>query len=166
MNTEVKANNNWVIYSTILLGFILLILPLSKYSLLLAQIRPEFPILIVYYWCLALPERTGLATAWATGIFQDSLTGSLIGIHALTFVLTAFIMTRFYQRIRVSSMWSQTFTVLGLILFHKLIFLWATSATNQQILGFQYWGAAITSAIFWPLIFFGLRNIRKQLGVR
>ncbi len=160
-----SSSRSWIIYFTILIAYLFLIIPLKSTSALLAQLRPELAILVVFYWCLASPERVGLGTAWVVGIFQDALTGSLIGLHALSFVIISFVIIRFYQRIRVSSLLSQTITIFILLLIHKLLFLWPISAAGKSAIGFEYWYSAFTGALIWPLLFILLRKIRTKFGV-
>lgn len=166
MNNQIQSGRPWLIYFSIFIGLILLIIPLKNSSLLLAQLRPEFALLIVFYWALALPNKVGLTTAWIVGILQDSLTGSLIGSHALAFVLISFFIVRFYHRIRISSKLSQVLTIFILMLIYKVLFLWVTSATGKSNIGIEYWYSAISSAIFWIPTFSLLRGIRIRYDIK
>ena len=53
--------------------------------------RPDFMLVVMLYWLLRAPNLCNVGTAWLVGLLVDLATGSLLGQHALSFTLTAFI---------------------------------------------------------------------------
>ena len=76
----------FIISITIILGlFISLItLPLGYYA-------PEWMLLIVIYWAIAIPSNNKLLLAFLTGIIVDIVYGQVLGISSLFYVLMLYI---------------------------------------------------------------------------
>ncbi|NJD06633.1 MAG: rod shape-determining protein MreD, partial [Methylococcaceae bacterium] len=47
--------------------------------------NPDWVLLFVVYWNMAIPDRFGVVAAWTTGLFADALTGRMLGQHALAY---------------------------------------------------------------------------------
>ncbi len=158
----IKHQSGWVIIASIIIAFALLIVPLPEEF---GYARPEFALLVMIYWCIAIPERIGVISAWTVGLFQDALQGTMIGLHALTFAIVAYIAVTFYHRIRVSPLWSQCLTVLVLMLLHQLLFRWIYGFAGRPISDLYYWSASVFSAVMWPVVFSALRAMRRRFEV-
>ena len=52
-------------------------------------VPPQWAVLVLLFWVMTAPEAVGMVSAWVAGLLVDSLTGSLLGQHALTYVLIA-----------------------------------------------------------------------------
>ena len=77
---------------TIIIGMVLAVVPLpGDVPPEIGFLRPDWVAMIVIYWVIALPQRVGMLSAWVTGIAMDILLGSLIGQHALSYVILAYI---------------------------------------------------------------------------
>ncbi len=61
-------------------ALVLAIVPLPA---ALAAYRPDWVPLVLIFWGLMAPERIGLLTAFAMGLALDTLSGALLGQHAL-----------------------------------------------------------------------------------
>jgi rod shape-determining protein MreD len=109
-------HNGIVILVLFLLALVLTIMPLPLWA---QDYRPQWVALMLIYWCLALPERIGVATAWGLGIMQDVVSGALLGQHALSLSVLAFLTVRLHQRIRIFPWWQQALSVLVLLLLER-----------------------------------------------
>lgn len=79
---------NWPIYSSLILALLFVLLPFrGSLSLFL----PNLVLLVLVYWALYRPESIGLGWAWITGLVQDLLMASLIGRHALIYLVVVFL---------------------------------------------------------------------------
>lgn len=148
-----------VILASQVIAFVLTVIPLPT---TLALLRPEWVALTLLYWCMALPNRVGVGIAWTTGIFLDVLRGGLLGQDALTLSIIAYIVLKFYRRIRVAPLWQQAVTIFGLMLLHLLLNMWIKGITGQPPLSWSYWLPALSSMLVWPLCFLGLRELRRH----
>lgn len=152
-----------VILLSLLTSLLLDITPLPDN---LQAFRPNWPALFLLYWCLALPQRIGVASAWFIGLLQDVLTGTLLGQHALTLSILAYITLRFHQRMRPFPPWQQALIVALLLLLIQLITLWINGIIGRSINSWSYWLPSLVGTLLWPLIFHSLRKIRRWFNVK
>ncbi|AGA91490.1 rod shape-determining protein MreD [Thioflavicoccus mobilis 8321] len=148
-----------LIAATFLVALLLTVLPMPDWAL---PYRPPWVALTLIYWTLALPERVGVFSAFAVGILLDVLSVSLLGQHALSLSVVAYLALELHQRIRQFPVLQQTMSVWMLLLVERLLFLWVLGATGQPVPGFLYWGGSVTGALLWPWLFVLLRNLRRR----
>lgn len=158
----IKFHGGWVIFLSLFGAFWLQALPLPAG---LDLFRPQWPLLVLFYWTLALPHRPVLLYAWLTGIFQDALQSSIFGLHALSYVLIGFLILRLYQRLRFLSLLYQSGVVFVCVLFHLFILLWSYRLNDYSVNSLMYWLAALTSSIAWPMVYLLLRTVQNRVNV-
>lgn len=152
----------WIIFVTFLAALALTVLPLPGW---LAAIRPEWVALVLIYWCMALPTRVGVGYAWIVGLLLDVLRAGLLGQHALSFAIVAYITLQLYQRIRVFPLWQQAVSVFVLVLLHLLLQLWIKGISGNPPPALPFLLPALSSMLLWPLMFLGLRRLRRRYRV-
>jgi len=131
------------------LALLLTIVPLPQ---LLNFGRPDWLLLLVIYWSLNAPMLAGLTYAWICGLILDALIGTLIGQHALAFVVVATAAQHFQLRIRVFPVLHQAFVVLMLVsLYHFLLF-WIDGIVGTAIASWIRWLPALIGALLWPVM--------------
>lgn len=151
-----------IIYLTLLLGFLLTLLPLPEW----AQIyRPQWVVLILIYWCMALPERVGVGVGFTTGLLLDVLMGTLLGQHALGLSAVAYLTIKLHRRVRVMRLRQQVFTIFILLLVERLLALWTTGAAGYPTPSLLYWITPIVGTLLWPWVFIILRDARRRFHV-
>lgn len=150
------------IFATLLISLMLAATPLPA---LLEPLRPDFALLSVIYWCLALPDRVGIGIAWIVGLFQDVLMGTVLGQHAFSYALIALITLKLYQRVRLYPLWQQALAVLILLLLVRIIHLWIYNLTGHPPRGLGYWLPALSGAALWPAWYLLLRWTRRRFRV-
>ncbi|MEY4767510.1 MAG: rod shape-determining protein MreD, partial [Pseudomonadota bacterium] len=62
-------------------------LRIAPFPQLIRIFNPDWVLLVLIYWTLALPYRRGVLTAWGIGLLTDVLTGRLLGEYALIYAL-------------------------------------------------------------------------------
>lgn len=152
-----------VIYTTFLLGLIAAIYPLP---ITLNALRPEWMVLIISYWVLALPHRVSIIHAFVLGILLDLLLGSTLGMHALLFSLLAYIVSVGYQRIRYFTIVQTTLLVGLFVLLTKLALYGLASSLQEISIHKSYFWSVFTSMLIWPWFFFVMRYIRQRFKVK
>jgi rod shape-determining protein MreD len=152
----------WIIIASFLAALALTILPLPGW---LAMIRPEWVALVLIYWCMALPGRVGVGFAWTIGLLLDVLRAALLGQHALSLAIVAYITLQLYQRIRVFPLWQQAVSVFILILLHLMLQLWIKGMSGNPPPALTFLLPALSSMLLWPLMFLGLRRLRRRYRV-
>lgn len=156
-------HGGWVIFSSFVIAMMLVALPLPEWA---QQLRPEWVLLVLIYWCMALPERFGIGLSWLVGLFVDVLTGALLGQHALSYAVVAFVVMKLYKRVRVFPLWQQALLVLILVLLSQLLTLWIKGAIDRVPGSWTYWLPSVTSTLIWPWAFLLMRDIRRRFRVQ
>ena len=124
--------------------------------------RPDFLVLVVFYWCIESPRAGGLSLAFFSGLALDVIHGVILGQHALALTLMGAAATNLRLRIRVFSVPSQCLTILALLTGYQFILFWIDGATGNPVTSFSRWFAPLVGAIIWPLLAgaLGRRNER------
>ena len=151
-----------IILLSFVLGLMLSVYPLPEN---LQWWRPEFLLLVLIYWVVALPQRVGMATAWVLGLLLDVLEGSLLGLNALSMTFVVYIMLLMYQRIRMFSMFQQVFFIFILVALNQMISHWIKGVLGVSSQSLMFLVPAAISALLWPLVFILLRGLRRQFGI-
>ena len=155
-----------IVFLSVATGMVLAVVPLPQdIPAHLGFLRPDVVAIVLIYWVIALPHRVGLTSAWLAGILTDVLLGSLIGQHALSYVVMAYIAASLYQRLRMFTVWQQALVLFALLGINQLINFWV-----ESIAGLSEWSAwyllpALTGALLWPWAFLLLRALRRRTGI-
>ncbi len=124
-------------------------------------LNPDWIALVLIYWCIALPERFGVFTAFVVGLLTDVLTGCLLGQYALIYVLISYFSIMQHRRLRQFPLVQQClFVMLCLFGERSLIFGMEIMQAAANRLPLSFWYPIITGALAWPVVFFALRAIR------
>lgn len=158
----ITCRNGWIILTVFSLALILSVMPIPIWA---RNFRPQWVTLVLIYWCLAVPHIVNIGSAWALGIIQDTLLGTLLGQRALALSIVAFATIKLHLRIRIFPLWQQSFAVFILLLLDRLLDLWVIGATGQPTPDLWYWVPAFTSTIFWPWLYIVLRDIRRRFNI-
>ncbi len=157
-----KKQGGKIVILTIIIALLLSELPLPS---AMAPYQPEWVILVLIYWAMALPERVGVGIAWFIGLLVDVLRDTLLGQYALAFALTIFIVLRIYQRIRNFPLRQQMISILILMLIHSALVVWIKALTGTPVGISMIITPSVLSALFWPLVYFILRNVRRTYHI-
>jgi rod shape-determining protein MreD len=161
MNESVNRGN-FVILVTFAIAAILSIVPIpDKFS----NIRPEWISLVLIYWCMVIPHRIGVFTAWCVGILMDVLYGTLLGQYALTLSILAFLSYRLQNRLRLSPLLQQAMIILLLVALQQVIILWIKGVSGNIPKSVTYWLPSLTSTLIWPVIAIILDKVRRIFGI-
>lgn len=148
---------------TIVLSFIaallLTIMPLPDW---LQMYRPQWLPLVLIYWVIAIPQRIALFTAWLLGLVVDSLSGTLLGEHALALTVIAYLANHFHRQIRMFPLLQQSVVIFILIIIYQTLLLWIQGVIGQLDHNYWFWVSAFVSVLFWPWIFMLLKARSTQ----
>jgi rod shape-determining protein MreD len=151
-----------IILLTFIVSLIITLIPLPD---MLRPFRPPWYTLVLIYWAMAHPERIGVGSGWMLGLIVDVMTGSLLGQHALTLSLIAYIVVKLHAQIRVFPMWQQSVAVMILLFLEPLIATWAMGISHQPPPPILYWTTPVIGMLLWPWIFIILRNSRRRYQI-
>jgi rod shape-determining protein MreD len=142
-----------------LVALALAVLPLPS---LLEPLRPDFLVLVVFYWCIESPRAGGLGLAFVSGLALDVLHGVVLGQHALALTLMGAWATHLRLRIRVFSVLSQCLTIFALLTGYQFVLFWVDGATGNPVTTFGRWLAPFIGALLWPLLVNAFSNFRAR----
>ncbi|XOV87260.1 MAG: rod shape-determining protein MreD [Pseudomonadota bacterium] len=163
---NIRANGLWVVATTFLVAMILSVINLPAYvPSEVGYLRPEWVVLALIYWVIALPQRIGIAVAWFVGLMMDVLLGDLLGQHGIAYIIVAYIAQSLYQRLRMFRIWQQSLIVFGIVGLNQLINFWIESIAGLAEWSFWYLLPSVVSAFLWPWVFLILRYLRRLFNV-
>jgi rod shape-determining protein MreD len=134
---------------SLVLALMLQILPLS---VAMAHWRPQFVFLVAIYWLFRVPSFHGIAFAWMCGLMLDLVMGELIGRHAMSFALCAYLLRLLQQRFQYMTIFHQLFLVFPLVLLHQLLVHSTTLMLRPTWQGELVVAPAVSSLLIWPLL--------------
>ena len=148
----------WVIPATFLASYVLISFPVG---LQWRGYAPDWVTLVLIYWCMAAPQRVGVGAAWLVGLGLDLLTFGLVGSHALTKTVIAFLVGRVALQLRVYPVWQQTAFILILLVVETAILVAIKYLVDGRLEGMVSWPALAVGVAVWPLLFWILRRCRR-----
>lgn len=149
-----------LIWLTIITALLLSLLPMPE---LLAPLKPYWVALVMIYWALETRAMISLGFAFLVGLLLDVLSGSLMGMHALSLVVMVFLVQRFRFRLRFFPPWQQAFSVLGLLVNDRIILIWITALLGEPAPTWKYWLPPLIGVAIWPWLFLVLDSLRARV---
>ncbi|MCI2282848.1 rod shape-determining protein MreD [Colwellia sp. MSW7] len=156
------ARNGVMILLTLLIAVMASIMPLP---LSVDAFRPDWVLIVLIYWCMALPGRVNIITAWVMGFLMDVLLGSVLGVHAAAMAISVFIVVENYQKIRNFSIWQQALITGVLSALYHLIVFWLQRFLIDASFISSYLYPVITTVVLWPWVFYLLRKVRRHFSI-
>ena len=160
---RLEKSSAWAILWTFVVA---LILNLVQYPEWMEYAKPDWVLLVLFYWCLAVPNRIGVGFGWLTGLLLDILYYSVLGQHAVAKAFVALIAVSSHRRLRLYLLWQQCFIVFLVASVDILITVWIYRFTSGLEISIMYWQSAFTTCLLWPLIYNILRRLRHRTGIR
>ena len=155
-----RSGGGHVIITSILIAMVLMLIQLPESMRIL---RPEWVLLTLMYWAMALPLRVGVGYAWVVGLLMDVLFGSVLGVLAFSYALVVYLILRFHLQLRQFPLWQQALSLMSLILLVHVVTASMASAISDWL---AYFPAAVMSTLLWPLVHVFLRGVRRTFNVR
>ncbi|ACO77493.1 Rod shape-determining protein, MreD [Azotobacter vinelandii CA] len=155
-------HNGWLIWASYLVGLLLSVAPMPDFMELG---RPLWLAMFITYWILSVPQRVSLTLTWLLGLAMDVLYGVLLGQHALTLTLIAFLMLTLQQRVRMFPLWQQSLVLLVVFGLAQLVQLWLNALAGNRPPTLVFLLPALVSALLWPWVFTALRSLRLRFNV-
>ena len=155
-----QSRGGYIIITSILIAMVLMIIPLPES---IRVLRPEWVLLTLMYWAMALPRSVGVGYAWVVGILMDVLLGGALGVLAFSYALVVYLILRFHLQLRQFPLWQQALSLMSLILLVHIVTVSMTSLSSGWLVWFP---AAVTSTLLWPFVHVLLRTVRRTFNVR
>lgn len=115
-------------------------------------VRPEWLILILFYWALILPQYVSIGIAWLVGLFLDMMYNVTGGEHAIALVLVTYLIVVLRQKI----MKFEFLTMLGVIWclmgLYKLSLFLMQFYLGEYFNGWSILSTTFVSVLVWPIL--------------
>lgn len=154
-----ERHNYWVIIITILIAYILTLLPMPDWTVWL---RPAWVLMVMVYWILMLPEQIGIGSAWLAGIFLDILEGTLLGEHALAMTIVAYFAVKLCIRLRMYPILQQSFSILIFAFIYNFVLYCVQGFVGKLPTSGLFWLSPIVTMLFWPWVHVLLQDVRRR----
>ena len=114
--------------------------------------RPAFMLVVLLYWLLRAPNLCNVGTAWLAGLLIDLATGSLLGQHALSFTITAFIALSYQRRLVLFNGWQLAGYVLALLIIERIVILLLKVFAGNENPGLAYFWPVVAGLVLWQMM--------------
>ena len=153
--------NNYSGFSRIILTIIIaMCLRITPWPGFLSSMNPDWVLLILIYWAIAVPERVGIFHAWTFGLLTDVLTGRVFGQYALAYSLIIYVCLILHKRLRQFPLTQQALFIFFCLLFSQILLFWLKNIQHPAQLHASFWLPVFTGTFCWPLIYSALRRVR------
>ncbi|MDD5320921.1 MAG: rod shape-determining protein MreD [Methylococcales bacterium] len=132
----------------------------------LAAFNPDWVLLSLIYWSLAVPERVGIFHAWTFGLLTDVLTGRLLGQYALAYSLVIYICLKLHKRLRQFPLIQQGLFIFCCLLLSQLLLFLIKNFQHPAQLHASFWLPVFTGTVSWPLVYTALRFVRLSRSIK
>src|SRR5919109_4629428 len=116
------------------------------------RLVPDFVALVLVFWCVRQPRLVGLGVAWTLGLLSDAGNGVLLGQHALTYSLLAFLGIWLSRRILWFGPGLQALHVAAILLVGQAASLLVRLAAGNDFPGWPILVGPLGGALLWPLV--------------
>ncbi|MDP2868222.1 rod shape-determining protein MreD [Methyloversatilis sp.] len=141
----------WFIWLSMLVALLLNLMPLGRTPML-----PDWVALVLCFWCVREPLRAGMGAGFVFGLLMDIGYGSLMGQHALAYVLLAYTAGTFSRRILWFGPLQQSLHVLPMLVGTQLVMLFVRLSTDAEFPGLGYFAGSVIATLLWYPISFVL----------
>lgn len=159
---DIELNQvKWLVIASYLFAIVLNIILLQDPLL---SFLPPFGLLLLLFWSSKLLRHSHLITAFIIGLLYDALYQTLLGGHALLFVIITFIMLRVRLRFSTYRLWQQalliSFYFYIYIVMHYLFF----SPVLEGQTTLLYWVMPFIAGFIWPGLVVVLRGLSNRIA--
>ena len=139
----------WFIAATLILALLLDMIPVGRFPGI-----PDWVAVVLTFWCIHQPLRVGMSIAFLLGLIMDVAHGSVLGQHALAYVVLAYLAGGLSRRILWFPLAQQALHVLPMLLGSQLIMLAVRMIVGGEFPGVLWFLSSFVAAALWhPLTY-------------
>lgn len=139
----------WFVHVTLLLALALNFLPTSAWPWM-----PDWIALVVIFWSIREPRRVGMGSGFILGLAMDVADASLMGQHALAYVLASYAASTLSRRILWFPLGQQALHVLPLLMLVQIVQIAVRALPGTDLPGLSYFIGPLIGTLAWlPLTF-------------
>lgn len=142
-----KASSPWLVWLTLIFVAMASLLPWRQW-----QPVPDVLFLLLIFWCFHEPTKIGLVTVFIFGLLMDVHDSSLLGQHALCYVIGAYGVLLLHRRLQHFNPVVQMVHILPVILFASMVSGLLSAWLNGSWIGWDWLWSALITAVLWPFL--------------
>ena len=116
------------------------------------RVVPDFVALVLVFWCIRQPRLVGLGVAWALGLITDAGNGVLLGQHALSYSVLAFLGIWLSRRILWFGPGLQALHIGAMLLAAQAVAVLVRIVAGDTFPGWALLVGPLAGAVLWPLV--------------
>lgn len=116
------------------------------------RLVPDFVALVLVFWCIRQPRLVGLGVAWALGLITDAGNGVLLGQHALSYSVLAFLGIWLSRRILWFGPGLQALHIGAMLLAAHAVAVLVRIVAGDTFPGWALVVGPLAGAVLWPLV--------------
>lgn len=127
---------------------------------------PDITPLVLFYWVLAISQKSFVVTATLLGMIHDILYLSSLGTHAIVYLILLYPLLHIRLQLRNMTLFQMSIVMGFFVLIHQVLlwlFHWGKLSAEQQL---PYLLASLVAIFIWPLLFISLRSLRRNMRIR
>ena len=139
----------WFVVASLLCALVLNFLPTSAWPWM-----PDWVALVLLFWSIREPRRIGMGSGFILGLAMDVADASMMGQHALAYVLAAYVASSLSRRILWFPLGQQALHILPLLLLVQAVQFAVRAMPGVELPGLSYFLGALVGTLLWlPLTF-------------
>ena len=151
-----RASSPWLVWGSILLMWLSSMLPWRLWSF-----APDLLMLVLAFWAVHEPRRVPMSLAFLLGILVDVHDGSLLGEHALSYVLVVYGALVLRRRMLHFGMWTHVLHMLPVMLLAQLVVRVLHAWLMGEWSGWDWAGAVLLTGAQWANGALGLNMTQR-----
>ena len=156
-----------VVLSSLLIGMLVTVGHLPRVvPEWLALLRPEWMVLVCFFWAVELPERIGLVGVWLCGTLVDVLVGDAVGSNGACLAAVSLAGWKLQARMRLYS----PFQEVALVFVVSLGVLWIKALIDNLLNGVAFTPYIVVNAfctsLWWIPLSGVLRRVKTSFDIR
>ncbi len=141
--------SHWFIALSLCLALLLNLIPFGHLPGI-----PDWVALVLAFWCLHQPLKVGMSVGFTFGLMMDVVDASVLGQHALAYVLLAYASAALSRRVLWFPLFQQALHIFVLLLATQLVMLLVRMLGGAQFPGFAWFLSSVTGSLLWhPLTY-------------
>lgn len=134
----------WYIYTTLLIGLLANLIPTGQ-----AAYLPDWLAVVICFWSIREVRKVGMGMAFCMGILMDVADASIMGQHALAYVLVAYLASALSRRILWFPLLEQALHVLPILLVAQFVQFVARMIAGGDFPGFGFFVGPLIATVLW-----------------
>jgi rod shape-determining protein MreD len=136
----------YAVYGSLALAVLCTLLPWPAQVLWLV---PDFTLMVLLYWNIQAPLRAGLGVAFLLGLLTDASHGVLFGLHALTYVGSAFVTLYLRRRLENFRPLGQALQIAPILLGQQVLVLALGLPYGRMPADWWRLASGLVAALLW-----------------